>query len=86
MHTIVKNVSFYRANFRNRPIVSIDGYDETVHCGPFRLSRDGRPRFNPSVSVIKCLKYRPLDRDPTAEMRSAPKHLSCYNSFINARA
>ena len=42
MLTIVKNVSFYRANFRNRPIVSIDGYDETVHRGPFRLSRDRR--------------------------------------------
>ena len=42
MHTIVKNVSFYRANFRNRPIVSIDGYDETVHRGPFWLSRDRR--------------------------------------------
>ena len=42
MHTIVKNVSFYRANFRNRPIVSIDGYDEAVHRGPFRLSRDRR--------------------------------------------
>ena len=40
MLTNVKNESFYRANFRNRPIVSIDGYDETVHHGPFRLSRD----------------------------------------------
>ena len=26
----------YRAKFRNRPIVSIDGYDGTVHRGPFR--------------------------------------------------
>ena len=42
MLTNVKNESFYRANFRNRPIVSIDGYDETVHRGPFRLSRDRR--------------------------------------------
>ena len=42
MLTFVKNRAFYRANFRNRPIVSIDGYDETVHRGPFRLSRDRR--------------------------------------------
>ena len=42
MLTNVKNESFYRANFRNRPIVWIDGYDETVHHGPFRLSRDRR--------------------------------------------
>ena len=31
-----KNKSFYRAFDRNRPI---DGYDGTVHRGPFRLSR-----------------------------------------------
>ena len=42
MLTFVKNMAFYRANFRNCPIVSIDGYDETVHRGPFRLSRDRR--------------------------------------------
>ena len=36
----VKNRAFYRANFCNCLIVSIDGYDETVHLGPFRLSRD----------------------------------------------
>ena len=42
MLRIVKNMSFYRASFRNRPIVSIDGYDETVHRGPFQLSRDCR--------------------------------------------
>ena len=32
----MKNKSFYRASFRNRPIVSIDGYDGTVHRGPFQ--------------------------------------------------
>ena len=35
-----KNTSFYIIFGRNRPIVSIDGYDETVHRGPFQLSRD----------------------------------------------
>ena len=40
MLTNVKNTSFYRAKFRNRPIVSIDGYDGTVHDGPFQLSRN----------------------------------------------
>ena len=39
MHTTTKNTSFYSNFGRNRPIVSIDGYDETVHRGPFQLSR-----------------------------------------------
>ena len=38
----VKNTSIYRAFDRNRPIKTIDGYDETVHRGPFQLSRDRR--------------------------------------------
>ena len=38
----VKNTSIYRASDRNRPIKTIDGYDETVHRGPFQLSRDRR--------------------------------------------
>ena len=38
MLRIVKNMSIYTKFRRNRPIVSIDGYDETVHHGPFRLS------------------------------------------------
>ena len=40
--TFVKNISLYRAFARNSPIKTIDGYDETVHRGPFRLSRDRR--------------------------------------------
>ena len=35
----MKNKSFYRAPFRNRPIVLIDGYDGMVHCGPFQKYR-----------------------------------------------
>ena len=34
-----KNMSFYSVFGRNRLIVSIDGYDGTVHRGPFCLSR-----------------------------------------------
>ena len=30
-----KNISLYRVFYRNRPIETIDGYDETVHDGPF---------------------------------------------------
>ena len=37
-----KNKSFYSNFGRNRPIVSIDGYDETAHRGPFQLSHDRR--------------------------------------------
>ena len=37
-----KNILFYSVFGRNRPIVSIDSYDGTVHRGPFRLSR-GHP-------------------------------------------
>ena len=42
IHRTVKNNSIYRAFDRNRPIKTIDGYDETVHRGPFQLSRDRR--------------------------------------------
>ena len=35
-----KNKPFYSNFGRNCPIVSIDGYDETVHRGPFQLSCD----------------------------------------------
>ena len=38
----VKNTCIYRAFDCNRPIKTIDGYDETVHRGPFQLSRDRR--------------------------------------------
>ena len=37
--TTTKNTSFYSVFGRNRPIVSIDGYDEMVHRGSFQLSR-----------------------------------------------
>ena len=33
---IRKNTAFYRDFGRNRPIKMIDGYDGTVHCGPFK--------------------------------------------------
>ena len=35
-----KNKSFYSVFGCNRPIVSIDGYDRTVHRGPFQFSHD----------------------------------------------
>ena len=37
-----KNMSFYRAFDRNRPIEMIDDYDGTVHRRPFQISR-GHP-------------------------------------------
>ena len=40
MLTIVKKESFYMASFRNRPLVLIDGYDGTVHRGPFWINYD----------------------------------------------
>ena len=39
---IRKNTSFYRVFGRNRPIETIDGYDGTVHHGPFQTCH-GRP-------------------------------------------
>ena len=39
---MTKNKYIYRAFDRNRPIKTIDGYDETAHRGPFQLSRDRR--------------------------------------------
>ena len=35
-------MSFYRVFGHNRPIEMIGDYDETVHRGPFRLSRSRR--------------------------------------------
>ena len=37
-----KNTLFYSIFGRNRPIVSIDGYNGTLHRGPFQLSRGRR--------------------------------------------
>ena len=37
-----KNMSFYRVSDCNRPIETIDGYDETVHREPFRLNCNHR--------------------------------------------
>ena len=37
-----KNTSFYSVFGRNRLIVSIDGYDGTVHRGLFQISRGRR--------------------------------------------
>ena len=37
-----KNISLYRVFYHNRPIETIDDYDETVHRGPFRLNRNRR--------------------------------------------
>ena len=34
-----KNISFYMVFGRNRPIETIDGYDETVHREPFQTYR-----------------------------------------------
>ena len=39
MLTTTKNMYFYRVFDRNRLIKMIDGYDGTVHRGPFQISR-----------------------------------------------
>ena len=44
----MKNTSFYSHFGRNHLIVSIDGYDGTVHRGPFRLSRGRQILMNGS--------------------------------------
>ena len=78
--------SIYTKFGHNYLIETIDGYDGTVHRGPFRLSRGRSIPMNglddpAQLIVIKRLGCRPLDRDRTAEMRSALKHLGCYNAF-----
>ena len=91
MLTIVKSKSFYRASFRNRPIVLIDDYDVTVHCGPFQkyhsrpIVMDG-PDAIVRDAFIKRLESCPLDLDLTVEMRPARLNLSRYNPFNSARA
>ena len=86
----MKNKSFYRASFRNRSIVSIDGYDGTVHRGPFRKYRS-RPIVmdSPDATVrdafIKRLESRPLDLHPTIQMLPARLDLDRYNASNHAR-
>ena len=86
----MKNKSFYRVPFCNCPIVSIDGYDGTVHRGPFQKYRS-RPIVmdGPDATVrdafIKCLESRPLDLRPTIHMLPARLHLDRYNASNHAR-
>ena len=86
-----KNISLYRVFDRNRPIEMIDGYDETVHDGPFwKISwpsnRDEGLRSIRAISVLKRLDLSPLDRDPTITMLPARSHLVRYNADFKARA
>ena len=48
----MKNILFYRAFGRNRPIVSIDGYDGMVHRGPFQKYRS-RPIMMDGMDLIR---------------------------------
>ena len=53
----MKNKSFYRAFDRNRPIVSIDGYDETSMMDRFGKYRGGPILINgPDASVRLNIK------------------------------
>ena len=42
MLTFVKNMPFYKAKFRNRPIETIDGYDKRSMMDRFWKYRDRR--------------------------------------------
>ena len=50
------------------------------------LDRGWRAQIISPIGVIKTLDFRPLDRDRTAEMRSARSNRSRYNAPIYARA
>ena len=59
-----KYISFYSVFWRNRSIETIDGYDGTVHRGPFQLSRsrpisiDG-PDDPRGLTLKKCFDFAP---------------------------
>ena len=38
------------------------------------------------IGVIKRIRLRPLDRDPTIKMHPCALDLSCYNSLLKPRA
>ena len=91
MLTIVKNGSFYREKFRNRPIETIDGYDKRSMMDRFRKYRDrrivdGGPRCVALRCVIKRTSFRPLDLDLAIEMHRTRLNLGRYNPFNSARA
>ena len=78
MLRIVKNTSFYRLLGRNRPIETIDYYDETSTMDLFgkyrgRRIEDEASGCDPRICVIKCLESRPLDLHPTS--RCFPRDL-----------
>ena len=65
-----KNISIYTSFWRDRPMVLINGYDETVHRGPFQLYRihwiaDGGLGFDLCDKRYKHIISSLLDRDPT---------------------
>ena len=73
-----KNALFYRVFGRNRPIETIDGYDETVHRGPFQKYR-GHWISIDGLDAALDLRYKtPLNRAPwiaIGRSRCAPRHL-----------
>ena len=86
-----KNISLYRVFYRNRSIEMIEGYDATVHDGPFwKISwpsdHDEGLRSIRTINVLKRLDLSPLDRDPTITMLPARSHLVRYNADFKARA
>ena len=86
MLTIVKNGSFYRAKFRNRPIEMIDGYDKRSMMDCFQKYRDRRIVDGGPRCVIKRTSFRPLDLDLAVEMHHTRLNLGRYNPFNSARA
>ena len=89
MLTNWKNMPFYKVFGRNRSIETIDGYDETVHRGPFWTYRSRRicdeaVRWSPMRCVIKCLRLAPLDCDLTIRMLPVWLNHGRYNAPIYA--
>ena len=81
-----KNMPFYKAKLRNRPIETIDGYDKRSMMDRFlEISRSSdrgwRAQIHRAMCVIKTLNFRPLDRDRTVWMRSARSHHDRYNAL-----
>ena len=54
-------MSFYRVFGRNCPFKMIDGYDGTVHRGPFRLSCRRRILMDGQDEVVEILYKNALD-------------------------
>ena len=76
-----KNISLHRQIGHNHLIVLIDGYDETVHRGPFQLSRGRSILVNDQDEALDMKTPSIASFESRSDSRDAPS--ACFiTTFI----